>query len=81
MSHLTQMLGLGVHNFVSAAAGLAIMAALIRGLARRRASTSRQLLGRPDPLDHPHPAADLLHLRPGDGEPGVWSRTSTASPA
>jgi K+-transporting ATPase ATPase A chain len=39
MSHLTQMLGLGVHNFVSAAAGMAIMAALIRGLARRRAST------------------------------------------
>jgi len=39
MSHLTQMLGLGVQNFVSAAAGMAIMAALIRGLARRRAST------------------------------------------
>jgi potassium-transporting ATPase potassium-binding subunit len=39
MSHLSQMLGLGVHNFVSAAAGMAVMAALIRGLARRRAST------------------------------------------
>ena len=39
MSHLSQMLGLGVHNFVSAAAGMAIMAALIRGLARRRADT------------------------------------------
>lgn len=39
MSHLTQMLGLAVQNFVSAAAGLAVMAAFIRGLARRQAST------------------------------------------
>ncbi|HET8682581.1 MAG TPA: potassium-transporting ATPase subunit KdpA [Micromonosporaceae bacterium] len=39
MSHLTQMTGLTVQNFVSAAAGMAVMAALIRGLARRRAAT------------------------------------------
>jgi K+-transporting ATPase ATPase A chain len=39
MSHLTQMTGLAVQNFVSAAAGMAVMAALIRGLARRQAST------------------------------------------
>jgi K+-transporting ATPase ATPase A chain len=39
MSHLTQMMGLAVQNFVSAAAGMAVMAALIRGLARRQAST------------------------------------------
>lgn len=39
MSHLTQMVGLAVQNFVSAAAGMAVMAALIRGLARRRATT------------------------------------------
>ncbi|HSB85774.1 MAG TPA: potassium-transporting ATPase subunit KdpA, partial [Ilumatobacteraceae bacterium] len=39
MSHLTQMVGLGVQNFVSAAAGMAILAALVRGLARRRAKT------------------------------------------
>ena len=39
MSHLTQMLGLAVQNFVSAAAGMATLAALIRGLSRRRAST------------------------------------------
>lgn len=37
LSHLSQM-GLTVQNFVSAA-GMAVMAALIRGLARRRAST------------------------------------------
>jgi K+-transporting ATPase ATPase A chain len=34
MSHLTQMVGLTVQNFVSAAAGMAVMVALIRGLAR-----------------------------------------------
>ncbi len=37
MSYLTQMLGLAVHNFVSAAAGIAILLALIRGFARRSA--------------------------------------------
>jgi potassium-transporting ATPase potassium-binding subunit len=39
MSHLTQMAGLAVHNFVSAAAGAAVVVALIRGLARRRTHT------------------------------------------
>ncbi|MBI1258501.1 MAG: potassium-transporting ATPase subunit KdpA [Chloroflexi bacterium] len=35
MSYLTQMAGLAVQNFVSAATGMAILIALIRGLARR----------------------------------------------
>jgi len=39
LSHLTQMVALTVQNFVSAAAGMAVMAALIRGLARKRANT------------------------------------------
>ena len=39
MSQLTQMLGLGVQNFVSAATGIAVLLALARGLARRSAST------------------------------------------
>ena len=39
MSHLTQMAGLTVQNFASAAAGLAVMVALIRGLTRRRKLT------------------------------------------
>src|SRR5262245_12061540 len=34
MSHLTQMTGLTVQNFVSAAAGMAVMVAFIRGLSR-----------------------------------------------
>jgi potassium-transporting ATPase potassium-binding subunit len=39
MSYLTQMLGLGVQNFVSAASGMAVLIALIRGFARRQAQT------------------------------------------
>jgi potassium-transporting ATPase potassium-binding subunit len=39
MAHLTQMAGLAVHNFVSAAAGAAVAVALIRGLIRRRSTT------------------------------------------
>jgi len=38
MSHLTQMLGLTVQNFVSAASGMAVAVALIRGFTRRLAS-------------------------------------------
>ena len=34
MSHFTQMLGLAVQNFVSAAVGLAVVVALIRGIVR-----------------------------------------------
>ncbi|HSU91645.1 MAG TPA: potassium-transporting ATPase subunit KdpA, partial [Sporolactobacillaceae bacterium] len=39
MSYLTQMLGLTSHNFLSAAAGIAMAAAVIRGFARRSAKT------------------------------------------
>jgi K+-transporting ATPase ATPase A chain len=39
MSHLTQMSGLAVQNFVSAAVGIAVAVALIRGLTRRRSET------------------------------------------
>ncbi len=35
LSYLSQMLGLGVQNFVSAASGMAVLIALVRGLARR----------------------------------------------
>ncbi|MBI4913805.1 MAG: potassium-transporting ATPase subunit KdpA [Acidobacteria bacterium] len=38
MSHLTQMLGLTVQNFLSAAKGIAVLAALARGLRRRKAT-------------------------------------------
>ncbi|WP_394836977.1 potassium-transporting ATPase subunit KdpA [Pendulispora rubella] len=39
MSYLTQMLGLNVQNFVSAAVGMAVLVALIRGFTRKSAST------------------------------------------
>jgi K+-transporting ATPase ATPase A chain len=39
MSHLTQMLGLTVHNFVSAATGLAMAFALVRGFSRAESPT------------------------------------------
>jgi potassium-transporting ATPase potassium-binding subunit len=39
MSYLTQMAGLAYHNFVSAATGIALAVALVRGLARRSAQT------------------------------------------
>jgi K+-transporting ATPase ATPase A chain len=39
MSHLTQMAGLTVQNFVSAAVGIAVAVALIRGLVRRRSES------------------------------------------
>ena len=38
MSYLTQMLGLAVQNFLSAASGMAVLVALIRGFVRRQAS-------------------------------------------
>lgn len=37
MSYFTQMLGLGVQNFVSAASGMATLAAVIRGFTRKQA--------------------------------------------
>ncbi len=39
MSHLTQMVGLTFHNFVSAAVGIALAIAFIRGIARASAKT------------------------------------------
>jgi K+-transporting ATPase ATPase A chain len=39
LSYLTQMLGMTVHNFVSAATGMACVVALIRGFARRTVQT------------------------------------------
>ncbi len=39
MSHFSQMVGLTFHNFVSAAAGIAVAAALVRGIVRKSAHT------------------------------------------
>jgi potassium-transporting ATPase potassium-binding subunit len=39
MSYFTQMAGLAVQNFVSAAVGMAVLAAVVRGIARRSSGT------------------------------------------
>jgi K+-transporting ATPase ATPase A chain len=39
MSHLTQMAGMAFHNFASAATGIAIAIAVIRGIARQKSAT------------------------------------------
>jgi K+-transporting ATPase ATPase A chain len=39
MSYLTQMLGLTVQNFVSAASGMAVLVAVVRGFTRRQSKT------------------------------------------
>jgi K+-transporting ATPase ATPase A chain len=39
MSYFTQMVGLAYHNFLSAAVGIAVAIALVRGIARKQAQT------------------------------------------
>ena len=65
MSYLTQMLGLTVQNFVSAATGMAVLVALIRGFSRRSAPLG-QLLGRMTAAPHIYSALIVLS--------GVWCR-------
>ena len=57
MSYLTQMLGLTVQNFVSAATGMAVLVAFIRGIVRHTTKDDRQLLGGLDPFHSLHPFA------------------------
>ena len=70
MSHLRQMLGLTVQNFVSAATGMAVLVALIRGFARRSSRPDRQLLGRYGPVNDPRAAAAVDRPDPGAGLAG-----------
>ncbi len=48
MSYLTQMFGLATHNFWSAAVGMALAIAFIRGIARRETRDAGEFLGGPD---------------------------------
>ena len=71
MSYLSQMAGLAVQNFVSAAVGMAVLAAVDPRDSRHRSlKTLGQLLGRPVPLAGLHPAADLGGGRNRAGLPG-----------
>ncbi len=69
MSYLSQMAGLAWHNFISAAAGIAIAIALARGITRRGERQGprhdRQLLGRSHARHRLRPAADQRRLRAG----------------
>ena len=70
-SYLTQMLALTVQNFVSAALGMAVLIALIRGLARQSAQTIGishlaillESLGLPHARHALYPAAAVVHSR------------------
>ena len=57
MSYLSQMAGLAVQNFVSAALGMAVLVAVDPRLLQALREHSRQLLGRPLPLARLHPPA------------------------
>ena len=63
MSHLTQMLGLAVQNFVSAAAGMAVGRRDHPRDRPARPAHARQLLGRPDPHDAADPPAPVVRRR------------------
>ncbi len=54
---------LAVQNFVSAASGMAVLVALIRGLAQQAGARHRQLLGRSHARHALHPLAALVRLR------------------
>ena len=75
-SYLAQMLGLTHQNFLSAATGIVLAVALIRGFARHSTSQHRQLLGRRYALHTLHPAADLHPLRT---VPGLAGHSADAS--
>ena len=67
MGYLVQMAGLAVQNFLSAAVGLVIAIALIRGFIRSRTSHAGQLLGGRHPGRHPAAAAAGRGGRPDPG--------------
>ena len=63
MAHLTQAAGLAVQNFLSAAVGLAIAIALVRGHHPADVADDRQLLGGRHAVHALRPAADRVRRR------------------
>jgi hypothetical protein len=63
MSYLVQMLGLTHQNYLSAATGIVLAVALIRGFARHSVRTVVQFLGRYHALHALHLNSDLCALR------------------
>jgi len=62
MKYVTQMVGLTVQNFVSAAVGMAVVIAFIRGFSAVQATVG-QLLGGHDSFHSLHPIASVVHPR------------------
>ena len=80
MGHLTQMVGLAVQNFVSAAVGMAVVVAIIRGIIRRGPAHARQLLGRPRPARRCGSCCRSRSSSPSCSRSAASCRTSTATP-
>ena len=78
MSHLTQMVGLTVQNFVSAAVGIAVAIALHPRARAAAGGDDRQLLGRPRADDDPRAAAARVRGRAAAREPGCRADASRA---
>ena len=78
LSYLTQMLGLTVQNFLSAATGIAVLAALIRGITRHGAGSLTRDLTRNAPFAMLRlPAARITSgLTPASGGNHAESRRS-----
>ena len=63
MSYFSQMVALAVHNFTSAAVGICVVLALIRGISRRRADTVGNFWVDMIRCDLLRPAADIVRRR------------------
>ena len=63
MGHLVQMVGLTVQNFLSAAVGISVAIALLRGFTCSRTEGARQLLGGPHAGNGSRAAADRNRRR------------------
>ena len=77
--HLVQMAGLAVQNFVSAAVGMAVAIALVRGFARRHTGELGNFWVDLVRGTHPNPAADRGRSPRSSWSPAARSRTSTCT--
>ena len=71
MSYFSQMVGLTVQNFVSAAVGISVAVALIRGIISRSGQEPWQFLAGFGPHGAVRAVADLVCGRAGAGVPGL----------
>ena len=74
MSYLTQMLGLGVQNFLSAATGMAVFSSAGARFCPQAGQWHRQLLGGHDAFDGLHPAAAVADAGMRARHARAWCR-------